>query len=336
VQQEVYERIIRLLEAEGAPFRQVRHGPTRTSAESAEARGEELRIGGKAILMKVEDDFKLFVLSAARRIDSSKIKAFFQVKRLRFARPDELAELTGLVPGSVPPFGPPVLDLELFTDASIGLNERIAFNAGSLTDSIIMEVRDYVKLASPVIFDFSGDAPESGSGDEGDPGEVTLRHVTPAELPFVRIMTEETWRHSFAQLLSEEQIEYMLSGLYSLASMRDELGGREVSYRFICRGGRRVGFCAFGPAGSRGALKIHKFYVLPRYQGCGYGSSTLSRIEEGWKESGGTSLVLLVNKGNERAVHLYRKNGFEVRESLCTDIGGGFVMDDYLMEKNLP
>jgi len=160
VRGEVYERIICYLKQNGASFRVVHHGPTRTSAESAEARGEELRVGGKAILMKVDDGFKLFVLSAARSIDSSKIKAFFRVKRLRFASPDELLELTGLVPGSVPPFGSPILDLELYADVSIGLNERIAFNAGSLTDSVIMEAEDYLRLADPVIFDFSREARE--------------------------------------------------------------------------------------------------------------------------------------------------------------------------------
>jgi prolyl-tRNA editing enzyme YbaK/EbsC (Cys-tRNA(Pro) deacylase) len=162
VREGVYGRIIRYLKQNGVAFRVVHHEPTRTSAESAEARGEELRVGGKAILMKVDDGFKLFVLSAARSIDSSKIKAFFTVKRLRFASPDELLEHTGLVPGSVPPFGPPILNLELYADVSIGSNERIAFNAGSLTDSVIMEAEDYLKLAAPVIFDFSREAREKG------------------------------------------------------------------------------------------------------------------------------------------------------------------------------
>lgn len=152
---DVYDRIKDYLQRSGAPFREVHHEPTRTSAESARARGEELRVGGKAILMKVEDSFKLFVLSASRRLDSSKVKNYFMVKRLRFATPEELLALTGLVPGAVPPFGLPILDLELYVDTSVVLNERIAFNAGSLTDSIIMNVKDYLRLAAPETFDFS-------------------------------------------------------------------------------------------------------------------------------------------------------------------------------------
>jgi prolyl-tRNA editing enzyme YbaK/EbsC (Cys-tRNA(Pro) deacylase) len=64
-------------------------------------------------------------------------------------------ELTGLVPGSVPPFGPPILPFELFVDDAIRDNDRIAFNAGSLTDSIIMATGEYLAVAKPAVFAFS-------------------------------------------------------------------------------------------------------------------------------------------------------------------------------------
>ena len=53
------------------------------------------------------------------------------------------------MPGSVPPFGPPVLPFDLFVDDAIRANERVAFNAGSLTDSLIVPVPDYVRVARP-------------------------------------------------------------------------------------------------------------------------------------------------------------------------------------------
>ena len=52
-------------------------------------------------------------------------------------RGPELSERTGLVSGDVPPFGEPVLPFPLYADESVFENPRIAFNAGSLTDSII-------------------------------------------------------------------------------------------------------------------------------------------------------------------------------------------------------
>ncbi len=144
-----------LLRREGIPFREVQHAPTFTSEESAKARGEDVRIGGKALLMKTDQTFRLFVLSAALKVDSAAIKRHFQVKKLRFASADELRDLTGLVPGAVPPFGAPILPFELFADPSVFENDQIAFNAGSLTDSIILATADYRRLAKPTVFPFA-------------------------------------------------------------------------------------------------------------------------------------------------------------------------------------
>ena len=135
-------------------FREIHHQPTITSEESALARGEDVRIGGKAILMKVGDEFKVFVLSASLKVDSKAIRKKFGVKKIRFANKEELAGLTGLVPGCVPPFGRPILDFDLYIDQSIALNEKIAFNAGSLTDSIVMSVEDYLRVAGGEVFSF--------------------------------------------------------------------------------------------------------------------------------------------------------------------------------------
>ena len=101
------------------------------------------------------DDFRVFVISAARQLDSRAIKKHFGVSRMRFATAEELHELTGLVPGCVPPFGRPILPFDLYADQSILDNDRIAFNASSLTDSIIMPIVDWQRLAQPTAFAYS-------------------------------------------------------------------------------------------------------------------------------------------------------------------------------------
>jgi prolyl-tRNA editing enzyme YbaK/EbsC (Cys-tRNA(Pro) deacylase) len=155
-EQDVLIRIRELLQRNDVAFREVTHAPTFTSEESARARGEDLRTGGKALLMKTGDVFRLFVLPADRKVDSAAIRQKLGIRKMRFASRDELLELTGLVPGCVPPFGQPVLPYELFVDAAIRENERIAFNAGSLTNSVIMGVDDYLRVAEPTgLFDFS-------------------------------------------------------------------------------------------------------------------------------------------------------------------------------------
>jgi len=154
-QQRTLQAIRELLAAHHAEFREVHHQPTYTSEQSAAARGERVEIGGKAIVMKVDERFHIFVLSAARSVDSSAIRRKLNARRSRFATPDELLQLTGLVPGSIPPFGRPVLDLDLYADDAMLANDRIAFNAGSLTDSIIMAMPDWRRIAAPVWFAFS-------------------------------------------------------------------------------------------------------------------------------------------------------------------------------------
>ena len=154
----ILSRLRAWLTEESVPFEEVQHGPTRTSEESAAARGEPLSNGGKALLLKVDDGFGLFVLPADRRLNSRAIRDELGARRTRFATADELLELTGLVPGSVPPFGEPLLPFSLHLDSQIPENERIAFNAGSLEHSFLMSVQDYLRAAKPAkTFRFSAE-----------------------------------------------------------------------------------------------------------------------------------------------------------------------------------
>jgi Ala-tRNA(Pro) deacylase len=159
VMAEIPEKIRAWLNAEGVAFREVHHPPTYTSAESATARNEPLHIGGKALLIRVDEVFRLFVLNADRKLDSGTLKKYFHAKKIRFATPEELMTLAGLVPGAVPPFGAPILPFQLYADSSVPENERIAFNAGALTDSIVMRMTDYLRLAAPEIFSFALSSP---------------------------------------------------------------------------------------------------------------------------------------------------------------------------------
>lgn len=144
------------LNAAGVSFREVEHEPTRTSEESAAARGEDLKVGAKALLLQTGECFRLFVLPADRRLDSGAVRRHLGVRKTRFATVEELDELVGLVPGSVPPFGEPILPFELYADEELGMEtDKLAFNAGSLRNSIIMAASDWEAIARPKRFRFS-------------------------------------------------------------------------------------------------------------------------------------------------------------------------------------
>ena len=158
----VFEDIIALLKIKQVDFIYREHEPTLTSEDSARVRGESLSSGAKAILYKIQDEFHLFVMAADRKMDPKKIKTYFKdrgkrVKKTRFATREELDELTGLLPGSIPPFGRPILDFDLYVDPSLLENEKISFNAGSLKHSVTMKLEDFIKVAEPDIFNFIAD-----------------------------------------------------------------------------------------------------------------------------------------------------------------------------------
>ncbi len=150
----IFERIKELLDEKKVVYQIKDHPPTYTSEESARHRGEPLKIGAKAMTLKTDAEFIMAVLPADRKIDSNAIKKIFNSKNLRFATKEELCELTGLVPGAVPPFGS-LFDIPMIVDKAFLEEEFMAFNAGSLEKSIKMKVKDYIRLVQPKIASFT-------------------------------------------------------------------------------------------------------------------------------------------------------------------------------------
>ncbi len=142
-------RIINLLDGDGCPYEIIEHGVVSTAREAAEARGTPLGEGAKSILLKYDGDFGIFVLSATRQVRSALVRHGLKVRRTRFAYAQELLAMTGLEPGSVPPFGEPVLPLPLFVDPSVFDNEMMVFTAGSRTTSIRMATSDHRRITLP-------------------------------------------------------------------------------------------------------------------------------------------------------------------------------------------
>jgi Ala-tRNA(Pro) deacylase len=136
-------------------YKEVNHTAAATCQESAGARGEELKIGGKTVLFKSKFGFSLFVISAAKEIDSTMVRKILRSPKLRFATTEEFQRITGTKIGALPPFGVPIFELSIYLDQSIKENTKIAFNAGVLTKSFILQMNDYLKLVPNEFYDFS-------------------------------------------------------------------------------------------------------------------------------------------------------------------------------------
>src|SRR5688572_24377996 len=146
----VTDRLARWLTDAGVAFEIFEHEPVRTSEEAARVRGTRLEEGAKALVVRTADRYVHLVLPAHRRADNAALRALLGTRTLRFATPDELRELTGCVPGAVPPFGN-LFELPVFVDEELTALDRIVFNAGSDAVSIIMRAADFVRLSGATI-----------------------------------------------------------------------------------------------------------------------------------------------------------------------------------------
>lgn len=150
----VLERIQGMLKERGVAFEVQSHRPVYTSVEAAEVRGEDLRSGAKALIVKADASFVLLVLPGDCRIDRRKVRRNLGFRGLRFATVEEVEEQTGLTPGAIPPFGS-VLGMQTFCDLRLSEQPWINFNAGAHTMSIRIRYEEYVRVEGPTVADFA-------------------------------------------------------------------------------------------------------------------------------------------------------------------------------------
>lgn len=146
----VLEQLTSALSAASIPFSQTHHAPVYTSAEAAAARGTTLHSGAKALIVKCGEQFVMIVLPADMALDTKLVTQLMGSKKLRFGTKEEVLEITGLTPGSIPPFGS-LFKLSTVCDERLEENEFINFNAGSHSDSIQMTYENYIRFESPRI-----------------------------------------------------------------------------------------------------------------------------------------------------------------------------------------
>lgn len=168
-----------------------------------------------------------------------------------------------------------------------------------------------------------------------DSDDLFLVTVVAEEAEAVETMARRIWQVCYADLLSMEQVDYMLAWMYAPERIRKDMGSDAIEYRWLRLGDETVGFAAFGPGEDSGEIHLHKLYVLVEKQGKGIGSAALKAIEASARAAGARRISLHVNRGNHGAIRAYETNGFERAAEVCSDIGGGFVMDDYVMVKRL-
>ena len=164
----------------------------------------------------------------------------------------------------------------------------------------------------------------------------TLKPIeTDQDIQMAFALVSEIWPVCYAGIMSADQIQYMLARMYAPETIKTETA-KGTQFFFIEVNNRPVGVLSYDskPKDSH-VVMLHKIYLLPAYWGKGLGHQILMKVAERAAAVGADAIELRVNRYNERAIRAYKRVGFFEKTTLVTDIGGGFVMDDYIMRKEL-
>lgn len=144
-------------------------------------------------------------------------------------------------------------------------------------------------------------------------------------------LASEIWHECFAELLSLSQIDFMVDKFQSRTAMQSQMDEEGYEYYFATQDGEVQGYVGVQP--KDGKLYLSKLYLRAAARGTGLAPAALAFVEDLARQRGCSHVWLTVNRQNARAIAAYKKAGFgQIREQVV-DIGGGFVMDDYVLEK---
>lgn len=154
------------------------------------------------------------------------------------------------------------------------------------------------------------------------------------QLNILADIANEVWHEFFPCILSDEQIDYMVDKFQSYPAMKKQMeDGYE--YYFIKDNDEICGYMGIHEETEDKKMFLSKLYLKKAHRGKGYAGQTLKELFKMSRERGLNMVWLTVNKHNEHTIEVYEHMGFAKARTQVADIGNGFVMDDYIMEKVL-
>ncbi|MDQ6419765.1 GNAT family N-acetyltransferase [Paenibacillus sp. LHD-117] len=165
--------------------------------------------------------------------------------------------------------------------------------------------------------------------------KLTILQVkTAEEIEDLASLAAEIWREYYVILITMEQIDYMIGKFQSVPAITDQINHQGYEYYLIREDGFAVGYLSCKQEEDK--LFLSKFYIDKERRGRGYASQAMVFLEQLCQERNLRRIWLTVNRHNESSIGVYEKKGFRIVRDQLADIGNGFVMDDYIMEKEIP
>jgi len=153
------------------------------------------------------------------------------------------------------------------------------------------------------------------------------------QIGIVESLAKEIWIEHYTSIIGKDQVEYMLDKFQSGAAISDQISMQGFMYFLIEERGEQIGYIGVQPSGSD--LFLSKIYVRAAHRGKGFGRKALQFVEALAGRLHLTKISLTVNKNNIETIKAYEKMGFKNRGPIVQEIGNGFLMDDFRMEKTL-
>lgn len=159
---------------------------------------------------------------------------------------------------------------------------------------------------------------------------LTMQPVSDAQIETLAALADEIWHEFFPSILTEGQINYMVEKFQSPPAMRDQIANNGYRYYFVMLDGETIGYIGIQPEDE--LLFLSKLYLKKEYRGHGYGRQMIDFVVQQARELGKSGVYLTVNRFNDGSVGVYRATGFEMVRTQATDIGSGYIMDDYVFQ----
>src|SRR5258705_2004728 len=129
---------------------------------------------------------------------------------------------------------------------------------------------------------------------------ISIKRACLSDLPVIHNLAHRIWPCAYGDILSAEQLKYMLEEIYSIPSLQNQFVALQHNFILVLDNNIPVGFASFSPKEKNSCTyRLHKIYVLPQQQGAGTGKLLLMHIINTIKSSGATSLELNVNRYNK-------------------------------------
>lgn len=163
--------------------------------------------------------------------------------------------------------------------------------------------------------------------------DFSISPVRDADIAPLCALAREIWMQHYPGIITVKQIEYMLAQRYSPDAIRAQLQAGNAWWDKLEVHGELCGFASYERGTEARAMKLDKLYVHQLFRGKGYGAALIDHVAKVARQLGMNNLYLQVNKYNHGSVAAYLRVGFVVAKTVKVDIGNGFFMDDYVMEK---